>query len=44
MDISGKEPIVKAKFDIVQPISVVPSFDEIIVIGTNEIVRLKIPE
>jgi hypothetical protein len=44
VDISGAEPVVKSKFDIMQPIRIIPTFEDIVVIGLKDTLRLKIPE
>jgi hypothetical protein len=44
VDISGMDPVVKEKCEIIQPIAVVPTFDEVIVVGTNDTIRLKMPD
>jgi len=43
VDISGTEPIVKAKFDIIQPVRITTTFEEIVVIGQKDTLRFRIP-
>lgn len=43
VDISGKRPIMRDRFDIVQPVRVVRALDDIIVIGRKNTQRFKIP-
>ena len=44
VDISGMDPLVKEKVEIVKPIAVIPTSDAVIVVGSNETTRLRIPE
>jgi hypothetical protein len=44
VDVSGIEPIVRNIFNIFQPLKIVRTSDEIIIIGRNDESRLKIPE
>jgi hypothetical protein len=44
VDVSGMGPVIKGKFEILQPIAVIPTFDEVIVVGTKETTRLKMPK
>ena len=44
VDISGKEPVLKTKFDIIEPYDgVTLTLDEIIVIGETNVQRLEVP-
>ena len=44
VDISGTEPVLITKFDIVPPLAVTKTLDEIIVVGETNVLRLKIPK
>jgi len=44
VNISGTEPIVKKKFDIIAPYRITLTLDEIIVVGETNVLRLKDPE
>jgi len=43
VDISGKEPVLKTKFDIIPPVGITQTMDEIIVIGETNVQRLDVP-
>ena len=43
VDISGAVPVVKAKFDIRQPVRIIVTFEEVVMIGRKDTLRLKIP-
>ena len=43
VDVSGVEPIVTAKFNIIQPWRITRAVDEIIVVGPTNTLRFKIP-
>ena len=44
VDISGTEPTLKTKFDIIPPLRITKTLDEIIVVGETNVLRLKDPE
>jgi hypothetical protein len=44
VDISGSEPVVEAKFDIIQPLGITRTFEEIVVVGLKDTLRLRIPQ
>lgn len=43
VDISGTEPILKKKFDIIEPCSITRTLHEIIVVGETNVQRLDVP-
>jgi hypothetical protein len=44
VNISGTEPVLKKKFDIIAPYRITLTLDEIIVVGETNVLRLKDPE
>lgn len=44
VDISGTEPVLKTKFDIIPPLRITKTLDEIIVVGETNVLRLRIPK
>jgi len=40
IEISGAEPVVKARYDIIQPIKIAVTFEDIVVIGQKDTLRL----
>jgi len=44
VNISGTKPVLETNFDIIQPLRITHTLDEIIVVGETNVLRLKIPE
>jgi hypothetical protein len=44
VDISGMDPVIKSTFEIIQPITVIPTFEEVIVVGIKDTAKFKMPE
>jgi len=42
VDVAGTEPVVIQKFDIIQPLRIVPLDNEIVVLGRKDVLRLKV--
>lgn len=44
VDVSGEKPLVKAKFIVIQPWAITQTDSEVVVVGSDDVLRLRIPK
>jgi len=43
VDVSGEGPVISSKFEIIQPFKITRTIDEVVIVGVNDVQRLKLP-